>query len=92
MRTVSDIGREIANEIMTRGHYQGGRVEDTEDADRGSCCIVTSDAYFFRLSLDEKNAISNRLMEILGVDDLQDVYNWNDTTPTATVLETLRNL
>ncbi len=97
MIDINAIGHRIADEIETKGHWQGGL--EIGDGDGTPCCIVTSDTYFYRSTDYEKDAFMEALCAKLGIEDgtgddvaASAVYRWNDETPTAEVLATLRNL
>lgn len=82
---VRDLARGIAENIRSRGHWQGGL-----QCSDGGVCIITSPAYAAALRADFP-AIKGLWHLIVpgstpGTPPLPD---WNDTTPTADVLARL---
>ena len=80
----------IAEAIETKGHYQGQVY--TEDGDSPACLVVRTDVPDYDESA-ALNALHNHLF--LGQDTHgrnSRLYRWNDSTPTETVLATLREV
>jgi len=105
MRTPSQIGQEIADEIERVGHYQGQY--DDETSDPPLVCVITAHAFpaltgEIGASFAERNEFLKALSEKVGLGltsvgpsgyiTTYGVWSWNDDTPTEVVLETLRTL
>jgi hypothetical protein len=75
----------IADDIEKHGHWQP-RTAGVMSGD--PCCVWTSPTYSNAASKSRQT--ERRLLDLLGFDVLDDVWEWNDTTPTAEVLTTLR--
>jgi len=91
---VQEIGKEIADQIEERGHYQG------EHAFGSGYCVLTAPAFpasSFKLQDQIASAIYDRIgyptnYLFTSGRSLGEVVVWNDSTPTAEVLNVLRSL
>jgi len=93
---------QIAADIEARGHFQGiSTLSENHDA----VCVVTShafpDPYTYNSSLVEYKELLKVLSARIGFTlhvnssgnlSSMGIWDWNDSTPTAEVLEVLRSL
>ena len=98
MTDLHALGNALADEIEKNGHYQG-----TYNKEGGSypACIIVNPAWSV-VTTDYDNIQRNLLIAIEGVRGVdapiyglalrQDIYEWNDNTPTEEVVRVLRNL
>jgi len=99
VRTASEIGKQIADNIEQFGHFQGDRVLDD---DAFPVCVTTAPAFPDIISEPEARtqflrALGDKAGFVARMHDSNYYLNstaqiWNDNNPTETVLETLRNL
>lgn len=97
LSTPAGLGNALADNIERQGHYQG----QEHQKDDSLLCLVVNPAYD-AAAPDVRNAFLITLAKRLGTKvyqgtdgeqgDLADLYLWNDMTPTAKVLDTLRSI
>jgi len=107
MRTPSEIGEQVADEIVRLGHFQG--VDEENDMDQpewAPVCVVTAKSFpngwesedfkvernEFLKALDAKVGLHLYPIGFSGNMSSYQVWDWNDRTPTDEVINVLRSL
>jgi hypothetical protein len=102
--TVADLGIAVAAEIEREGHWQGfSRSPKGMSIATGRCILLNSllaspyreDGTPYRDNgpfVDMWPEFSEAISKRAGLTSPNSVYFWNDTTPTAEVLDVLRSL
>jgi hypothetical protein len=89
---VRELAAGIADDIETHGHWQD--TPDRSDMWRprknpgGRCCLIQSPTFQTHLGSPAAGTFFTVLEESVG----RDALSWNDETPTAEVLATLRKI
>ena len=81
---VRDLAAGIADDIETRGHFQGVGLSYNASTDHGPCCLVMS-PHSYAVGID-------RWHDLVELIPKEDPIFWNDHAPTSEVLATLRKI